>query len=312
MTGPSKGGIGAETVISLAHGSPAMLVLLGRSLERVQPTIDSVAEINPNVKVKFFAVDLASLKSVRRAAQEILADGEIAQIDVAIDNAAVMACPRQTTEDGFEYQLASNYLGHFVLTNTIMPKIVAGAAGARGSGRIVLVSSSGHRYNPFRIFDPNWNDPGSYNEMGAYGSSKSAMNLYAVALNRRLAAAGVRAYALHPGSILTNLQVHMNAAISGGDAARAMAVLDDGCWRIMGKSMAAFRAADVPKSLEAGCATTLRAALDPGLADQEGVYLEDTALTTDPRLIKEWATDPEFAERSWAVTEELVGEKFSF
>jgi NAD(P)-dependent dehydrogenase (short-subunit alcohol dehydrogenase family) len=311
VTGPSKGGIGAETAISLAHGAPAMLILLGRSLERVQPTIDAIKEVNPNVPVKFFEVDLASLKSVRRAAQVILADGDIPGIDVTVNNAAVMACPQQATEDGFEYQLAANHLGHFVLTNTIMPKIKAAAAAAGnknggGSGRIVVVSSSGHRYNPFRVFDPNYAQAGSYSEFGAYGSSKSAMLLYAVALNRRLAASrGVYAYGVHPGSIATNLQGHMQNM-----SADALGVLEDGCWRIMGMGMAKFRTRVPRKSLQGGCATTLRAALDPSLPQAEGVYLEDTVLTTDTRLAKEWATDPELAEQCWKVSEELACEKF--
>lgn len=301
MTGPSKGGIGAETVISLAHGKPATLILLGRSLAKVQPTIDSIKHINSNIKVKFIELDLASFKSTREAAQTILNDDEISRIDVVINNAAVMACPFEKTEDGLELQLAANHLGHFVFTNTIMPKILAAGPGAR----LVFVSSSGHRYNPFRFADPNYTVPGSYGEFAAYGSSKSAMILYAVALNNRLASRGIRAYALHPGSIVTNLQVHMNAS---GPA--SMDIIDDGCWRTMGMSFAKYREVGQRKTLQQGCATTLRAALDPDLTKEEGVYLEDSQLTTDTRLIKEWASDPELAEKCWKLSEELVGQKF--
>ncbi|KAK9773548.1 hypothetical protein AB5N19_11023 [Seiridium cardinale] len=303
LTGPSKGGIGAETVISLAHGAPAIIILLGRSLDKIQPTIDSIKEINDTIKVKFVKVDLASLSSTRTAAETILADDEIVHIDVVIDNAAVMACAYQKTEDGFELQLAANYLGHFVLTNTIIPKILAAGPG----GRIVIVSSSGHRYNPFRSFDPNSDIPGSYGEFAAYGSSKSAMILYAVALNQRLASRGVHAYGLHPGSISTNLQDHVKAL---GPA--AMDIMDDGSWRVMGMSIAKFRATSPTKTLQQGCATTLRAALDPHLVEEDGVYLEDSNLVTDTRLIKEWASDPELAEKCWKLSEEMVRQKFDF
>ncbi|KAH8201281.1 hypothetical protein TruAng_004525 [Truncatella angustata] len=300
LTGPSKGGIGAETAISLAHGGPAIIILLGRSLEKIQPIIDSIKQINSSVNVKYIELDLASLRSTRKAAQTILADEEIDHIDVVINNAAVMACPYQKTEDGFELQLAANHLGHFALTNTIMPKIMAAGSGAR----VVFVSSNGHRFNPFRFFDPNYDTPGSYHEVGAYGSSKSAMILFAVALNQRLASRGIKAYALNPGSISTNLQAHMVPS------AATAHMWDDGCWRILGMSMAKYRETRPLKTLQQGCATTLRAALDPDLVNQDGVYLEDTNLTTDTRLVKEWATDPELAEKCWVLSEELVGQKF--
>jgi NAD(P)-dependent dehydrogenase (short-subunit alcohol dehydrogenase family) len=278
-----------------------MIILLGRSLERVQPVIDSIKETDSNVKVKFVEVDLASLSSVRKAAQSIVADQEIPHINVVINNAAVMACPYQKTEDGFELQLAANYLGHFVLTNTIMPKVLAAGPGAR----LVFVSSSGHRYNPFRFFDPNFEVPGSYGEFSAYGSSKAAVILYAALLKKRLAPRGIHVYALDPGSISTNLQAHVKDL-----GPTVFTVMDEGCWRIMGMSLAKFRETNPSKTLQQGCATTLRAALDPDLPKEDGLYLQHTNLTTDTRLIKEWATDPELASKCWELSEELVGEKF--
>ncbi|ETS82370.1 hypothetical protein PFICI_04246 [Pestalotiopsis fici W106-1] len=301
LTGPSKGGIGAETVVTLAYGGPAMIILLGRSLSKIQPIIDSIKEINPDIKVKFVEIDLSSLRSTREAAQKILDDEEISHVNVVINNAAVMGPPWQQTEDGFELQLAAGHLGHFVLTNSIMPKILAAGAGAR----IVNVSSSGHRYNPFRFFDPNYTIPGSYNGFAAYGSVKTANILFSVALNRRLTPRGIHAYAIHPGSISTNLQEYMK--VYGAEEA---AIMEDGCWRVLGMSLATHRATGGWKTLAQGCATTLRAALDPDLVKEEGVYLEDNNLTTDTRLIKEWATDAELAEQCWKLSEDLVGQKF--
>lgn len=278
-------------------------MLVGRSLAKAQAAIDAINKIDSTIKVKFFQADLASLKSTAQAAQSILEDSEITKIDVLINNAGVMACPYQTTEDGLELQLAANHLGHFVLTNKIMPKVLAAGPGAR----LVFVSSSAHRYGPFRSEDPNFAVPGAYGEFAAYGSSKSAMILYAVALNKRLASRGVRTYTLHPGSISTGLQDHVKDL-----GAQAVEVFDDASWRIMGMSMADAMKVSKPKSLQQGCATTLRAALDPDLVKEDGVYLEDTNLTTDTRKIKEWATDPELAQNCWKISEELVGEKFDF
>ncbi|KAK7956280.1 retinol dehydrogenase 13 [Apiospora aurea] len=305
LTGPSKGGIGSETVISLAHGSPDMIVLIGRTLAKVQDAIDAIKETNADIRVKFIETDLASLKSVRKAAEAILNDAEISQIDVVINNAGVMACSYTLTEDGIELQLAASLTGHFVLTNKIMPKILAAGAGSR----IVLVSSTAHRYRPFNLEDPNFAAEGTYTEYDGYGSAKSAEMLYGVALNRRLAAPrGIHTYAVHPGGITTNLQEHVKAH---GEA-HMMEVFDRVCRVVNGVSIADYLAQSPLKTLQQGCSTTLVAALDPDLVNRKGYYLEDCTLTTDPALSKTWATDPDLAEECWRKAEELVGETFEF
>lgn len=298
MTGPTPGGIGAETLISLAAESPALLILVGRSQAKAQATIDAIKKVNAGVKTKFVEADLSSLRSVRAAAQAILADADIAKIDVVINNAAVMATPFQLTADGFELQFHANYLGHFVLTNTIMPKIRAAGPGAR----VVNVSSSGHRLSGIRFEDPNFSAPGAYSEMDSYGQSKTAKILFAVALNKR----GVCSYSLHPGGIQTNLQDYVKEMPQD----KAMALFEEASQRAMGRPIEEQRKLDPWKTLQQGCGTTIRAALDPDLVKEEGVYLVDTNLTTDPKHIKEWATDPELAEKLWKLSEELVGQKF--
>ncbi|KAI0406073.1 putative retinol dehydrogenase 12 [Xylaria palmicola] len=303
ITGPTPGGLGAETAISLAAESPAMIILLGRSQAKAQPTIDAIKAVNARTKVKFVEVELSSLRSVRAAAQAILDDDEIAKVDVVINNAAVMASPYAQTEDGLESQLAIDHLSHFVLANRIMPKILAAAPGAR----IVSVSSSAHRYTGVRFHDPNFAEPGAYGEFAAYGQAKTANVLFAVALNRRLAPRGVRAYAPTPGSVATNLQAQVAAL---GD--RAMALFDEAAWRVNGCSIAESRARDPAKTLQQGCASFIRAAIDPDLVNEEGVFIDDTNLTTDPEVVKPWATDSELAEKCWKLSEELVGEKFDF
>ncbi|KAI0432591.1 putative retinol dehydrogenase 12 [Xylaria sp. FL1042] len=301
ITGPTPGGLGAETAISLAAENPALIILIGRSQAKAQPTIDAIKGVNPNIKVKFVETELSSLKSVRAAAQTILDDNEVTKIHAVINNAAVMACPQMQTEDGFDYQFGINHLSQFVLTNKIMPKILAAGPGAR----IVNVSSSGHRYTGVRFDDPNFTEPGSYKEFASYGQAKTANILYSVELNRRLASRGIHAYAPTPGVVTTNLQVYVKAL---GD--RAMELLDDAAWKVNGISIAETRARDPAKTLQQGSASLIRAAIDPNLVNEEGIFIDNANLTTDPKDIKSWATDPELAKKCWSLSEQLVGEKF--
>ncbi|KAI0458671.1 putative retinol dehydrogenase 12 [Xylaria acuta] len=301
ITGPTPGGLGAETAISLAAEHPAMIILIGRSQAKAQPTIDAIKGVNADVKVKFIEAELSSLKSVRAAAQTILGDKEITKIDVVINNAAVMASPQVKTEDGIDYQFAINHLSHFVLTNKIMPKILAAGPGSR----IVSVSSSGHRYTGIRFHDPNFTEPGSYKEFASYGQAKTANILFAVELNKRLASRGVHAYAPTPGSVSTNLQVYMKAL-----GEKAMEILEDVSLKINGIPMAETRVRHPAKTLQQGSASLIRPAIDPNLVNEEGIFIDDANLTTDPKDIKSWATDPELAEKCWKLSEELVGEKF--
>jgi NAD(P)-dependent dehydrogenase (short-subunit alcohol dehydrogenase family) len=278
-----------------------MIILVGRSQVKAQPAIDAIKDVNAGVIVKFVEAELASLKSVRAAAQTILDDPEITKIDVVINNAAVMACPQMQSEDKLDYQFAINHLSHFVLTNKIMPKVLAAGPGAR----IVSVSSSGHRYTGIRFEDPNFTEPGSYKEFASYGQSKTANILFAVELNRRLASRGIRAYAPTPGSVSTNLSKHVQAL---GD--KMMEAFDEAAWKVNGISMAETRVREPVKTLQQGSASLIRAAIDPNLVKEEGIYMDDANLITDPKQIKSWATDPELAEKCWKLSEELVGEKF--
>ena len=281
-----------------------MIILIGRSLAKVQDAIDKIKEIDRDIKVKWIETDLSSLKSVRKAAETILGDDEIPRIDVVINNAGVMACPYELTEDGIELQLAASLTGHFVLTNTIIPKVLAAGAGAR----IVFVSSSAHKYRPFNLEDPNFAVEGTYTEYDGYASAKSAEMLYGFALNRRLALRGIRIYSLHPGGIMTNLQKHAKA---NGEA-HMLETFDKISRVIHGMTIAEYLQKNPFKTLQQGCSTTLVAALDPDLVNREGYYLIDCILTTDPATVKPWATDADLAEKCWKKAEELVGETFEF
>jgi NAD(P)-dependent dehydrogenase (short-subunit alcohol dehydrogenase family) len=294
ITGPSEGGIGAETAISLAYGSPSAILLLGRTLPKIQPTIDAIHKIDPAITVKFVPVSLDSLASIRTAAQAILDDIAVPKIDVVINNAAVMACPWSQSADRYELQFATNHLSHFLLTNLIMPKILA----AGPEARIVNVSSVGHLFADVNWESLDFNKGKTYHPFIAYAQAKTANILFTVALNEKLASKGVQSWTLHPGSITSGLQKYMTPE------AREEGIK---AFEASGKKM------PPSKNLQQGCSTTLRAALDPGLVEEDGnVYLSDCQIVTDPEWIKPYALDAGNARKLWAISEDMVGQKFSF
>lgn len=148
MTGPSVGGIGAESALSLAAGSPVCIILAGRSLPKIQPLIDRISGAVPDVETQFVSLDLSSLRVIRDAAADI--SQRVESIDILINNAAIMACPFAKTIDDIESHSGTNYVGHFILTNLIMNRLIAGQG-----ARIVNVSSSAHQMADVQLDD--WN-----------------------------------------------------------------------------------------------------------------------------------------------------------
>ena len=293
ITGPSKGGLGAETAISLARGFPSTIILLGRTIAKVQPTINSISSISPSTVVKFIPVNLESLSSVRSAVKEILEDVEIRNIDVIINNAAIMACPFKKSEDGYESQFATNYLSHFLLTNLLIPKLLVSK-----SPRVVNVSSWGHLMSDIRYNDINFNDGKEYDVWKAYGQSKTANILFSVGLNLR----GVSSFSLHPGSIASQLQQYMTDEIRDAGFKALKATEQD--------------IPTIRKTLQQGCASTLGAALDPKLEvvvkdGKESCYLVDCQIVNDTSVAG-YALDKENARKLWEISEEMAGEKFAW
>lgn len=318
VTGVNSKGLGGATARALATQGPKLLILTGRGPAKFDEVAAEIKAISPNVATRFLQVDLASPESVRRAAAEVNTYPE--NIDIVINNAGVMALPDRTlTADGNEMQFASNHVGHFLLTNLIMSKLVAAAGVSEpGDVRVVNVSSFGHQFSPIRFSDPTLGKPTKdlpkgeqknaelyekiqlvdgegtrpeqpgYDAFTAYGQSKTANVLFSLAINQKLAAKGIKSFSLHPGSIGTELTRHSDET----------------------------QLADVRKhtnfhrkSLTAGASTQLVAALDPGLrADGKHIYLSDCQLID----AAPWAVSEENAERLWKMTEELVGQKFDY
>jgi len=294
ITGPSEGGLGAETAISLAHASPSMIILLGRSIAKIQPTIDTILSISPSTIVKFVPINLDSFSSIRAAGRQILEDDEIRNIDIIINNAAIMVCPFKKSEDGYESQFATNYLSHFLLTNLLIPKLLVSE-----SPRVVNVSSWAHMMSNIRFDDINFDDGKDYDTWKAYGQSKTANILFSVGLNLR----GVKSFSLHPGSITSQLQQYMTEEIRNAGV------------KILEASNQSISTI-VRKTLQQGCATTLRAALDPALDvvvkdGKKSCYLVDCQIVNGDS-VAEFALDKENANRLWEISEKMVGEKFSW
>ena len=288
VTGVSAG-LGVETARALgAHG--ATVVGAARDLDKARRATDA-AGIEA---IELIALDLASLASVRAAADKLNEAGD--RFDLVIANAGVMATPKGVTADGFETQFGTNHLGHFVFVNRIASLISPG-------GRLVNLSSAGHRFADVDLDDPGF-ERTEYAPFVAYGRSKTANILFAVEFDRRHKARGVRATAVHPGGIRTELSRHM-----GADALEAL--FDNlNAARPEGAPLFAF------KSIPQGAATSVWAGVVAPADEVGGHYCEDchVAIFTEGEGVREgvrrYALDPERAKALWAKSVEMVGETF--
>jgi NAD(P)-dependent dehydrogenase (short-subunit alcohol dehydrogenase family) len=296
VTGASAG-LGVETArVLAAHG--AQVVGAARDLAKADKATAPVrADARNGGSLELIELDLASLASVRRAASKLIADGR--RFDVVIANAGVMATPFGHTADGFETQFGTNHLGHFVFVNRIASLIAAG-------GRLVNVSSSGHRFADVDLEDPNFEHT-QYDPWLAYGRSKTANILFAVEFDRRHQARGVRATALHPGGIQTELGRHLPA-----DALEQMLARINADLAAEGKPPFQF------KTIPQGAATSVWAGFVSDASDIGGRYCENchVSAVTEGLInpisegVRSYALDPERAKALWAKSEEMVGETF--
>jgi NAD(P)-dependent dehydrogenase (short-subunit alcohol dehydrogenase family) len=294
VTGVSAG-LGVETARALAaHG--AQVVGAARDLKKAHAaTADVRAQAASGGGLELIELDLASLASVRACADALVAAGR--PFDVVIANAGVMACPFGKTADGFETQFGTNHLGHFVLVNRIVSLMKPGA-------RLVNLASSGHRFSDVDLEDPNF-DHTPYAEFVAYGRSKTANILFAVEFDRRHKADGVRAAAVHPGGIQTELGRYMTQEIR--DAMIAS---------INANNATAGTPAFTWKTIPQGAATSLWAGVVAKAEAVGGLYCEDCHVAEPVEGaelrsgVRAYALDPERARALWAKSEEMVGERF--
>ncbi|KAF2834778.1 NAD(P)-binding protein [Patellaria atrata CBS 101060] len=302
ITGVSPGGLGYATALSIASQSPSLLILASRSPEKLEEVRTDILKTHPSTTVDLVILDLSSQESIRRAAAEVTQLTKI--LDVLINNAAVVYQTRHLTAEGIEAQFGTNHIGHFLFTCLLLPKLLASAqTSVPGSTRIINLTSAGHRLSPVRFHDYNFEGkpipeeeehykpiPDSvlqkrdgYPTFIAYGQCKSANILFTVGLTKRLKDQGIVAYSPHPGSIATGLNRDFD------EEAQGIVKWSAKSW----------------KTLDQGAATTLVAAFDPALNTPEGIYLSDCQYAEPVSH----ASDPVLADRLWALSEELTGQK---
>jgi NAD(P)-dependent dehydrogenase (short-subunit alcohol dehydrogenase family) len=287
ITGASSG-LGRESARALA-ATGAQVILAARNADALADAARWIHAEVPDAHTSTVHLDLTSLASVRAAATEIREATPV--VHILMNNAGVMFTPFGRTKDGFEIQIGTNHFGHFELTRLLIPQLAA-AAGAR----VVILSSGGHVLGDVDFDDPNW-ERRDYNKFVAYGASKTANILHAKEADRRLGEFGIRAYAVHPGAVVTSLARYMSrsdfsqlrkyAAASG--AAR-------------GESNDGYLDFTTP---EQGAATQMWAAVSPELADRGGLYLEDCRVS---EAGAPYARDTERAAELWTLSEKLCAE----
>jgi NAD(P)-dependent dehydrogenase (short-subunit alcohol dehydrogenase family) len=299
VTGVSAG-LGVETARSLAaHG--ANVVGAARDLNKAET---ATAQVRKDASANggsfdLIALDLGDLKSVRDSSNKLLEKGE--PFDVVIANAGVMATPFTYTKDGFEMQFGTNHLGHFVFVNRIASLIRAG-------GRLINLSSAGHRYSNVDLQDPNF-ERTEYEPFVAYGRSKTANILFALAFDNRHRERGVRAAAVHPGGIRTELGRYT-------DVGRLEAMIAQINKQLAAEGKAPFQLKTVPQ----GAATSVWAGVVAQADEIGGRYCEnchvgsvvpaDATITVVSEGVRAYALDPTNAEALWKKSEEMVGESF--
>jgi NAD(P)-dependent dehydrogenase (short-subunit alcohol dehydrogenase family) len=299
VTGVSSG-LGVETARALAaHG--AHVIGAARDLAKAEEATAQVRKAAAAGGGSFgiVALNLASLKSVRACADVLSAKGD--PFDIVIANAGVMAAPFGRTEDGFETQFGTNHLGHFLLINRIAPLI-------RSGGRLVNLSSSGHRFSNVDLEDPNF-ERTPYEPFVAYGRSKTANSLFAVAFDQRHRGRGVRAAAVHPGGINTELARHLEPGSLQG-------MLDQMNAQLAAEGQPPYQWKTVPQ----GAATSVWAAVVASPEEVGGRYCENchvsrivadnVTISVVSEGVRGYALDPRNAEALWKKSEEMVGQTF--
>jgi NAD(P)-dependent dehydrogenase (short-subunit alcohol dehydrogenase family) len=283
-------GLGLETTRVLADAG-ATVIVPARSPGKARQALDGIP------LVEQAALDLLDPASIDAFARGFVDSGR--PLHILVNSAGIMATPLTRDARGYESQFSVNHLGHFQLTARLLPALRNAA-----SARVVSVSSRGHRFGGVDFDDPNF-ERRDYDKWKAYGQSKTANILFALALDGRGEKHGVRALSVHPGRILTtDLARHLT-----DDDLRAAGVLGE-----------QGRAHDPRgKSVEQGAATIVWCAANAQLRGMGGVYCEDCDITNvtdagprDEPGVRPWAIDPELAERLWMLSEELTGVQFRF
>ncbi|EGT5662848.1 SDR family NAD(P)-dependent oxidoreductase [Cronobacter dublinensis] len=295
ITGVSAG-LGVETARALVSRG-ASVTGTARNLKKAETAVRKIRSVAQNSRgsLDLIELDLASLSSVVAAADRLLAAQH--RFDIVIANAGVMATPEGKTTDGFETQIGTNFIGHFVLIKRLLPLLNAGS-------RIILLSSAAHAISDVDTGDLNF-ETTAYDPWLAYGRSKTAVALLAVELERRYGSQGIHSASVHPGAIQTELQRHYSkevdeAFIAQINEANAKRGLPPFQW----------------KTVQQGAATSVWAAAVASATEIAGKYCEnchvadinDSEGVTDG--VRSYAQDPVHASALWDEAERLIKDKF--
>ncbi|XP_030650271.1 retinol dehydrogenase 12-like [Chanos chanos] len=274
ITGANTG-IGKETAVDLASRG-ARVILACRDMTRANKAAEDIRHRSGNGNVVVKKLDLASLQSVRDLARDVLQTED--RLDILINNAGVMSCPKWKTEDGFEMQFGVNHLGHFLLTNCLLDLLKKSAP-----SRIVNVSSLAHERGQIHFDDINLDK--DYTPQKAYRQSKLANVLFTRELAKRLQGTGVTVYSLHPGVIRTELGRHFwpQLPLWKRVVFRPLVLLIKSPWE--------------------GAQTTIHCAVEESLANESGYYYSDCK----PKAVAPQGADDETAKRLWELSASMVG-----
>ncbi|KAL7611981.1 hypothetical protein Lser_V15G08511 [Lactuca serriola] len=279
ITGGASG-IGLETTRVLAMRG-AHVIIAARNMKAANEAKQLVVKHNEKAKIDVLELDLSSLKSIKTFSHSFKALN--LPLNILINNAGIMFCPYQLSQDGIEMQFATNHLGHFYLTNLLLDKMKETAAATGIEGRIVNLSSVAHVYTYEKgIRFDKISDKDSYSDKRAYGQSKLANILHANELSRRLKEEGanITVNSVHPGIIMTDLMRHSFWQM------RILKLFTYLFWK------------NVPQ----GAATSCYVAVHPGLKGVSGKYFLDC----NEWPASKFATDPELAKNLWDYSNNLV------
>ncbi|KAJ5599401.1 hypothetical protein N7450_000468 [Penicillium hetheringtonii] len=295
ITGVSNESIAGELAIQLASASPKLLILSARAESKVKSVIDQIKERNVNVQTLFLDMDLSDLSSVRKAAQDGLAD--VPKIDHVICVAGVMMCPYGKTADGFETQLGVNYLSNFLLIKILLPKVEA----AGPSSSIIVVSSSSVRTGKIHFDDIGFSEGKTYDAYAAYGQSNVARTMFAKKLAEKLKGKGIRIFSIDPGAVQSGLQRHFTEDFQAqvSEMMKAGYLIDMDGTKF-----------DFPPwtGRSEGAANIVTGMIDPTIADFNGSFISQNAIADDD--LHSHIRDEENWTRLWDMSEEMVGVKY--
>ncbi|OTA06574.1 Short-chain dehydrogenase/reductase [Trichoderma parareesei] len=304
ITGVSPNSLGSDTARAIVAQKPAKLLLASRSADKLNEVIASL-DIPQETTVQPVVLDLSSLEATRKAAEEIR--DSVSVLDAVICTAGVMATPSyETSKDGVEMQFAVNHLGHFLLVNTLIDKLLASEHGTV----VMYTSEAQSRANLAFLDDLSYNEGKAYEKWTAYSNSKACNVLFSVGLAKRFGEAGLRSFSVDPG-VIVSTGLTRNVPMEDFKTLGISLILTVTMYRMLmsvslgwiddnGNLNSAIKA----KSLAEGSSTGIIAAFDHRLTNKDGYYLADGVLTQEGVLPE--ALDPVVAEKLWKISEALT------